>query len=75
CADGTVSRVNDGSGNHAYGIHVRINHRDGYQTIYAHLTQALVTAGQLVVAGERIGLGSTSRLTLTRLGGLIIRGS
>ena len=60
CADGTVSRVNDGSGNHAYGIHVRINHRDGYQTIYAHLTQALVTAGQVVVAGERIGLGDST---------------
>ena len=60
CADGTISRVNDGSGNHAYGIHVRINHRDGYQTIYAHLTQALVTVGQVVVAGERIGLGDST---------------
>ncbi|MEK6573623.1 MAG: M23 family metallopeptidase [Chloroflexota bacterium] len=79
-ADGTVFQTNDGvlagGGAHAYGIHVRIQHRDGYQTIYAHLTKYVVTAGQQVKAGDRIGLadstgnstGSHLHLTLKKQG-------
>lgn len=75
-ADGTVFQVNDGSGNHPYGIHVRIQHRDGYQTIYAHLQQALATVNQQVKAGDKIGLadstgnstGSHLHLTLKKQG-------
>ena len=76
CADGTVFQVNDGSGNHPYGIQVRIQHRDGYQTIYAHLQQALATVNQQVKAGDKIGLadstgnstGSHLHLTLKKQG-------
>ena len=76
CADGTVFQVNDGSGNHPYGIHVRIQHRDGYQTIYAHLQQAFATVNQQVKAGDKIGLadstgnstGSHLHLTLKKQG-------
>ena len=39
CASGTVYRVHDGSRNHPYGIHVRLQHRDGYRTIYSHLSK------------------------------------
>jgi murein DD-endopeptidase MepM/ murein hydrolase activator NlpD len=60
CAAGLVYRVHDGSGGHPYGIHVRIRHADGYTTIYAHLNQALVHAGQSVEAGERIGLADST---------------
>lgn len=79
-ADGAVFQVNDGvqqgGGTHAYGIHVRIQHRDGYQTIYAHLTKYLVAAGQQVKAGDLIGLadstgnstGSHLHLTLKKQG-------
>jgi murein DD-endopeptidase MepM/ murein hydrolase activator NlpD len=80
-ADGTVFQVNaDGKlpsgGAHAYGIHVRIQHRDGYQTIYAHFQRALVQMGQQVKAGDKIGLanstgnstGSHLHLTLKKQG-------
>lgn len=75
-ADGTVFRVHDGSGNHAYGIHVRIQHRDGYRTIYAHMNRALVRVGDQVKTGDRIGLadstgnstGSHLHLTLKKEG-------
>ena len=56
CADGAVARVHDGSGGHPYGIHVRIVHPGGFQTIYGHLNQAKVSSGQVVKAGDVIGL-------------------
>lgn len=80
CADGTIFQTHDGKlsngGTHAYGIHVRIQHRDGYQTIYAHLTKYLVSVGQQVKAGDLIGLadstgnstGSHLHLTLKKQG-------
>ncbi len=76
CADGAVYQVHDGSDNHAYGIHVRIQHRDGYKTVYCHLNQALVRTGQQVSAGDVIGLadntgnstGSHLHLTLKKEG-------
>lgn len=43
---------------------VTIQHRDGYQTQYLHLSRRLVSAGQRVVQGQRIGLvGSTGLAT------------
>ena len=64
-ADGTVFQVNpDGKlangAVHAYGIHVRIQHSDGYQTIYGHLQKALVAVGQQVKAGDKIGLADST---------------
>ncbi|HLF01565.1 MAG TPA: M23 family metallopeptidase [Anaerolineales bacterium] len=79
-ADGTVSMVNNGTKTdgtqHPYGIHIRIQHRDGYQTIYAHLMKANATEGQQVRAGDLIGLadstgnstGSHLHLTLKKQG-------
>lgn len=52
--DGTVSVVGTDLA-HAYGNHVRIKHRDGYQSIYAHHQKNLVTVGQKVVRGQEIG--------------------
>ena len=76
CADGTVYQIHDGTGNHPYGIHVRIQHRDGYKTVYCHLNQAMVHSGQQVRAGDVIGLadntgnstGSHLHLTLKKEG-------
>ncbi|MCP4359743.1 MAG: M23 family metallopeptidase [Chloroflexi bacterium] len=59
-ADGTVNMVRTNPKGHNYGVHVRIDHEDGWQTIYAHLQQALVNSGQQVKAGQAIGLADNT---------------
>lgn len=47
---------------YGYGCHVIINHADGYQTLYAHLSSYNVEAGDSVGRGQIIGkMGSTGR--------------
>jgi murein DD-endopeptidase MepM/ murein hydrolase activator NlpD len=47
-----------------YGYHVVIDHGDGTQTLYAHLSEIWVSQGQYVGQGEAIGaLGSTGYST------------
>ena len=47
-----------------YGLCVRIRHEDGTVSVYAHMSKLLVSAGETVNAGERIGLeGNTGRST------------
>ena len=54
---GTVSSAGWSGG---YGYCVLITHPDGSQTRYAHLSKVLVSAGQSVSQGQKIGLsGST----------------
>ncbi|MCI8543010.1 M23 family metallopeptidase [Acetatifactor aquisgranensis] len=54
---GTVVKAGWGSG---YGYVVYINHEDGRQTRYGHLSKVLVSEGQSVKQGDRIALsGST----------------
>lgn len=43
-----------------YGNQVRIRHDDGYETVYAHLSRALVSRGEVVEAGRLIGLAGSS---------------
>jgi len=52
-AAGTVSSVRHL--NYSYGIHVIINHGNGYSTLYAHLSSERVSVGQRVAAGQWIG--------------------
>jgi murein DD-endopeptidase MepM/ murein hydrolase activator NlpD len=52
CADGIVYFVGWGT---AYGIHVRIDHENGYKTLYAHFQRSLVKTGQRVAAKQVIG--------------------
>lgn len=63
-ADGFVSDVRlDGSADpigKPYGNQVRIQHDDGYESIYAHLAQAVVTRGQFVKAKQLIGLADNT---------------
>jgi hypothetical protein len=59
-APGRVIFVDPISEDPRHGIHVRVSHQDGYQTLYAHLDRALVQPDQLVDAGATVGLvGST----------------
>lgn len=51
-----------------YGNHVIIDHGNGYQTLYGHLANIYISAGQSLAAGQAIGqMGSTGRSTGTHL--------
>jgi murein DD-endopeptidase MepM/ murein hydrolase activator NlpD len=48
----------------AYGNDVIIKHADGKYTLYGHLSQPLVSAGQTVTEGQEIGIsGATGNVT------------
>ncbi|MVP00736.1 M23 family metallopeptidase [Paenibacillus lutrae] len=47
-----------------YGYYVLINHMNGYETMYAHMSKIETTAGTIVEKGEQIGvMGSTGDST------------
>lgn len=50
--------------NRVYGNYVIIDHGNGYQTLYAHMSKIIATKGQWVSQGTKIGLvGSTGYST------------
>lgn len=53
-AAGNVTRVGN-EGNRSYGRWIEIDHGDGYRTRYAHLRSQVVSVGQRVRQGQRIG--------------------
>jgi murein DD-endopeptidase MepM/ murein hydrolase activator NlpD len=55
CFDGVVYEVHLNPNDHPYGIHVRIRHRDGYKTVYAHLERPHVRLDDTVKGGQVIG--------------------
>jgi murein DD-endopeptidase MepM/ murein hydrolase activator NlpD len=59
-APGAVKMVQPVESGHPYGIHVRITHRDGYETTYAHLQSVAVAPGQPVAAGQLLGLADST---------------
>ncbi len=64
-ADGTVIETGFDSG---YGLTIKIDHGDGVQTLYAHLSRTQVVEGEDVRRGDRIGsVGSTGRSTSPHL--------
>jgi murein DD-endopeptidase MepM/ murein hydrolase activator NlpD len=60
--DGVVALV--GSSSNGYGNYVVIAHSGGLDTLYGHLSTALVNVGQPVIQGQPVGLeGSTGNST------------
>lgn len=60
--DGVVSYA--GCIPYGYGCHVIINHADGFQTLYGHLSQIYAKVGDQPKRGQVIGkMGSTGRST------------
>lgn len=64
-AAGIVSFANWRGG---YGLLVTVDHGNGLQTRYAHLSRLMVIAGQKVIRGQLLGLvGATGRTTGSHL--------
>lgn len=60
-AAGTVEQSGWNGG---YGRYIRLNHGNGYETAYGHMSGLAVSAGQQVIKGEIIGfVGSTGYST------------
>ncbi|MER1958661.1 MAG: M23 family metallopeptidase [Solibacillus sp.] len=57
------------AGRHStYGNYIVINHNNGYESLYAHLSKIDVSVGQVIGQGAAIGvMGSTGRSTGTHL--------
>jgi len=58
--DGTVYYAGRGNG---FGIHVKIDHGFGYQTVYAHLSKMTVKKGDKVKRGQIIGYTGNTGLS------------
>jgi murein DD-endopeptidase MepM/ murein hydrolase activator NlpD len=62
---GTVVEVGDDA---KYGKFLRIEHRDGYETLYAHASEILVKKGDRIGSGRAIALsGNTGQSTAPHL--------
>lgn len=63
-ASGQVIISRAGGWGGGYGTYVVIKHSNGTQTLYGHLSQTLVSAGQTVTKGQQIGkMGNTGQST------------
>ncbi|MDO8536907.1 MAG: peptidoglycan DD-metalloendopeptidase family protein [bacterium] len=63
-AAGTVIVARQGGYNGGYGSYVVIQHNNGTQTLYAHASAVLVSAGQSVAQGQAIAkVGATGKAT------------
>lgn len=63
-ADGEVVLSRTSGWNGGYGQYIVIKHSNGTQTLYAHLSQNLVSTGETVAKGQNIGaIGNTGRST------------
>jgi len=65
-ADGKVTRADEKV--RGYGKHIRIDHGNGYETVYAHLSDYMVYSGKKVSKGDVIGyVGNTGKSLVTHL--------
>lgn len=67
-ASGVVIIAKDSGWNGGYGNYIVIQHSNGLQTLYAHLSKIEVSSGQAVNQGDEIGvIGDTGNSTGTHL--------
>jgi murein DD-endopeptidase MepM/ murein hydrolase activator NlpD len=67
-ADGRVSAAGYLPGYAGYGLVVVVDHRDGHETLYAHLSRVDVRQGEWIRGGRPLGLaGCTGSCTGTHL--------
>lgn len=67
-ASDTGTVIYSGCITYGYGCHIIVDHANGYQTLYAHMSSLSVSAGQAVGQGQQVGvMGSTGRSTGTHL--------
>lgn len=67
-ASGDVIISRDSGWNGGYGKYVVINHNNGTQTLYAHMSEVIVSNGWHVVQGQVIGyVGNTGKSTGSHL--------
>ncbi|MCI8388939.1 MAG: M23 family metallopeptidase [Clostridiales bacterium] len=59
-----AGRAAQGTRSARYGVHVRVNCRNGIEMIYANLDTRLVKAGDYVDAGKPIGVQHEGRVTI-----------
>jgi LysM repeat protein len=63
-ADGTVLISMSGGWNGGYGTYVVIQHDNGTQTLYGHMSATLVKVGDKVTQGQQIGkMGNSGQVT------------
>lgn len=68
CDGGVVVEAHASGYNGGWGEYVLVDHGNGYQTRYAHMSSVLVTAGEKVSKGQLIGrVGSTGWSTCNHL--------
>jgi len=73
--DASQGRVKETGDDPAYGLFVMLEHPQGYETMYGHLSRVLVARGDSVRVGQVIALsGSTGRSTAPHLHFEIRRG-
>ena len=62
-AQGFVTQAQSDGWNNGYGSYVAIDHGNGIETVYAHLSAVFVSSGAFVHSGDMIGTtGSTGRV-------------
>ncbi|GAA4831689.1 M23 family metallopeptidase [Algivirga pacifica] len=67
-ATGNGKVVKARKSNRGYGWHITIDHKYGYQTLYAHMSKFDVKVGEVVKRGQKIGeIGNTGSSTAPHL--------